>query len=156
MIDLPANSTAVLSDPATITPTFMPDLDGDYIVQLIVNDGTVDSAADTVTIRTRNSQPVANAGPDQTVQVNTTVRLDGTASSDVDGNPLAFRWSLLSRPPGSAARLANRTALTPTLDVDLPGAYVVQLVVNDGAFASDPDTVTITTQQFPASSRCWA
>lgn len=145
LTNIPANSTAVLRDATAVTPTFEADLDGDYIAQLTVNDGTIDSAADAVIISTRNSKPVAHAGPDQTVRANTTVHLDGTASSDVDGNPLAFQWSLLSRPQGSTASLTNRTALTPTLNVDLPGAYVVQLVVNAGALASEPDTVTITT-----------
>jgi len=37
------------------------------VAQLIVNDGKVDSAPDTVVITTENSAPVANAGPDQTV-----------------------------------------------------------------------------------------
>ena len=48
------------------------------MVQLIVNDGKVNSAPDTVTITTTNTLPVANAGPDQTVFVGTTVQLDGS------------------------------------------------------------------------------
>jgi hypothetical protein len=50
-------------------------------VQLTINDGKV-------TISTTNSLPVANAGRDQTVFVGTTVHLDGSQSSDVDGNLL--------------------------------------------------------------------
>ena len=38
---------------------------GTYIAQLVVNDGLVNSASDTVTITTQNLLPVANAGPDQ-------------------------------------------------------------------------------------------
>jgi len=37
-----------------------------------------------------NTPPVANAGPDQTVAVGTTVHLDGSQSADVDGDALRF------------------------------------------------------------------
>ena len=59
----PAGSTAALSNPTAVNPTFVADKFGTYVVQLIVNDGTVNSAPDTVTITTQNSPPVANAGP---------------------------------------------------------------------------------------------
>jgi hypothetical protein len=39
----PAGSSAVLNDPATISPCFIADLPGSYEVSLVVNDGTVDS-----------------------------------------------------------------------------------------------------------------
>ncbi len=46
----PASSTAVLSSATVSNPTFTADKDGAYVLSLVVNDGTVDSAADTVTI----------------------------------------------------------------------------------------------------------
>ena len=48
----PADSSAALSDPAAVGPTFTADKVGDYVLSLTVNDGTVDSAVDTVTIMT--------------------------------------------------------------------------------------------------------
>ena len=111
----PLGSEAVLSDATLVNPTFVVDAPGTYVVQLIVNDSTVDSTADTVTISTRNSAPVANAGPDQTVFVETTVQLDGSRSSDVDGDALTFRWALTTRPPGSAATLQALRWSTPLL-----------------------------------------
>jgi hypothetical protein len=104
----PAGSGAVLSDPTAVNPTFVLDVPGNFLVQLVVYDGTVDSAPDTVSITTLNSPPVANAGPDQTTFVSQTVTLDGSLSSDVDGNPLTFAWSFVSRPAGSAATLPVR------------------------------------------------
>lgn len=46
----PNGSAATLSDAAAVAPTFTADLAGIYTVQLVVNDGTVDSNAATVTI----------------------------------------------------------------------------------------------------------
>jgi YD repeat-containing protein len=142
----PAGSKAKLSDPAALKPTFTVDAPGTYVVQLMVNDGKGASKPDTVTITTRNSRPVADAGPDQTALVNDTIHLDGTGSSDVDGDLLAFRWSFLSRPDGCTAILSEPNAVKPTFEIDLPGAYVAQLIVNDGMVDSKPSTVTILTE----------
>ena len=70
-----------------------------------------------------NTPPVAHAGPDQTVLVNDTVHLDGSTSSDVDGNTLTFAWLLTVRPAGSTAVVSNPTLVTPTFVVDRPGTY---------------------------------
>jgi len=47
---VPVGSTAVLSGADTVAPTFTPDIDGDYVATLIVNDGQLDSDPDSVTL----------------------------------------------------------------------------------------------------------
>ena len=116
-----------------------------YVAQLIVRRRDARQRPDTAVISTVNSAPVANAGPDQETFVGRTVTLDGSASSDVDGDPLTFAWSLTSRPAGSTATFADPTAARPTFVADRPGSYVARLVVNDGTVNSAPDTVTIST-----------
>jgi PKD domain len=93
----------------------------------------------------RNTPPVANAGPDQTVVVKQTVTLDGSHSTDAEGDPLQYRWSMVAVPTGSHASLSDPTLVHPTFVVDRPGSYTVQLIVNDGKVGSAPATVTITT-----------
>ena len=141
----PAGSAATLSNPTSVTPTFVADKVGDYVVQLIVNDGFAASAPDTVTITDQNSAPTANAGPDQSVVAGQTVFLNGAASSDPDNQPLTFQWSFTMRAPGSSATLVGPTSVGPSFTADQPGTYVVQLIVNDGTVDSPADTVTITT-----------
>jgi mono/diheme cytochrome c family protein len=142
----PAGSNATLSDPTIFNPTFTADVDGTYIADLVVNDGTQDSASASVTIvaASGNSAPNANAGPDQNVATGTNVTLDGSGSQDADNDPLTYAWTMVSTPAGSNATLSNGTQPGPTFSADMDGTYVVQLVVNDGTADSAPDTVTIT------------
>ena len=143
LIMVPDGSSALLSDPAVVNPTFVVDVSGTYVAQLIVNDGMVDSTPDTVTINWENSPPVADAGTDQTAKVGDFVTLDGSGSSDADGDSLSFFWSLITVPDGSSALLSDPAAVHPTFDVDVAGTYVAQLIVNDGTVDSEPDMVTI-------------
>lgn len=144
-VSVPGGSIAVLVNPTTINPTFTLDKFGTYVVQLIVNDGSLNSTPSTVTISTLNSPPVADAGFDKSGHVGETVTLDGSGSGDVDGNPLTYQWSLAAKPTGSAATLLNPTTTMPSLTIDKAGTYVAQLVVNDGIASSSPDTATIST-----------
>jgi hypothetical protein len=91
-----------------------------------------------------NISPVANAGPDQRVVIGTVVTLDGTGSSDINGDFITYLWSLPTRPGGSIAFLSGATTATPTFTADLAGTYVASLVVNDGKADSAADTVTVT------------
>ena len=78
------------------------------------------------------------------MNVGEVAHLDGTGSSDPDGNPLTYTWSITSAPSGSNATLTNPTSSKPSLTPDIAGTYTVRLVVNDGALNSNPDTMTVT------------
>lgn len=79
-----------------------------------------------------NSPPVASAGAAQTATVNSVVTLDGSASSDANGDALSYMWTITGKPAGSTAALANATLAKATLIVDVAGTYNVTLVVSDG------------------------
>jgi hypothetical protein len=96
------------------------------------------------TFATPNTPPVADAGPDQTVNVGATVQLDGSGSSDPDGDPLSFNWQFIAKPAGSAAALSNPRIAMPTFVADVAGDYVLKLTVDDGRGGSDTAQVTIT------------
>ncbi len=145
LLSVPASSAAKLTNANTVSPTFVADKSGNYVAQLIVNDGFVNSAPSTVTISTQPVKPVANAGPSQVVNVNSTVQLNGSGSTDANGLPLTYQWSLITVPAGSSAAISNPAAVNPTFVADKPGDYIAQLIVNNGFFASEPSTVHITT-----------
>ena len=133
IVSRPTGSAAAIVDPAEVLARFTPDLTGEYVIELVVDDGAVSSPPDTMVVSTTsvNRAPVANAGPDQTARVGETGLLDGSTSSDADGDPLTFSWSLNSRPPASNAALQGSATATPSLLIDSRGVYFAQLLVND-------------------------
>jgi PKD repeat protein len=94
-----------------------------------------------------NQLPVANAGPDQQIYLGQTAALNGSASTDANGDPLTYVWTLDVVPPGSAAALASSTTVSPSLLPDVAGAYYVSLVVNDGTGNSAASQVVINVSQ---------
>ncbi|MGH9241241.1 MAG: Calx-beta domain-containing protein, partial [Vicinamibacterales bacterium] len=149
---LPASSAATLSNSTLVSPTFVVDVPGVYVAQLLVHDGTTMSPADTVTITTVNSPPTAVAGPDQSALAGQPVTLDGSGSSDVDNDPLTFMWAITTRPAGSAAAIINASGPVALFTADVLGTYVAQLIVNDGLVSSAPDTVVIDTRNTPPAA----
>ena len=145
MMSKPSTSAAVLANATSAKPTFLADVLGTYVITLIVNDGKVDSTtvATTVTVASANVAPVANAGANQNVVLGP-VTLDGSASSDANGDAITYKWTLLNKPSASTATLTGDTSAKPTFTADRAGIYVFGLVVNDGKLSSAPVTVSIT------------
>jgi len=91
-----------------------------------------------------NNPPVANAGPDQTVQVSTLVSLDGTSSYDNDGDTLSYKWTQINGP--EIVNLSDSNISKPTFTPTKVGVYEFELIVNDGEVNSEPDYVIINIQ----------
>ncbi len=80
------------------------------------------------------------------VNAGTFVKLDGSPSSDPQGHPLAYNWSFVSRPLGSNATLIDAQTATPSFFADVPGDYVLQLVVSNNVLTSSQQVkVTVST-----------
>jgi VCBS repeat-containing protein len=148
-IAAPDQSEVVPDDRTSTQPCFMADQIGDYTAALVVNDGELNSEPDTVKISVDgNSKPVADAGEDRNVNVGQEVCLDGSGSSDPNGDDITYSWAFTNRPNGSDANatdLDDPGKVNPCFTPDVSGAYLVQLTVTDEHnLPGDPVTVTIT------------
>lgn len=92
----------------------------------------------------QNNLPVADAGSDVQLVARCLTSLSGVASSDFDEDPLQFAWSIVHAPENSVAQLVTPNSVTTTFTPDLPGTYIVSLIVDDGYDQSVEDTVTVT------------
>ena len=94
-----------------------------------------------------NHPPVANAGENKNVSTGSVVTLDGSNSSDPDGNLLSdYRWRFAAVPAGSAvndALLENNGTPNPRFTSDIPGIYQLELIVSDGLADSAADSVDV-------------
>ncbi|MFW6145941.1 MAG: PKD domain-containing protein [Planctomycetota bacterium] len=117
---------------------------GSHTVTLTVTDD--DSATDTDTVMitvnaySGNAAPVADAGPDQTVTDSDesgaeSVTLDGSGSSDSDGEISSYVWD------EDGTQIA--TGVSPSVSFAV-GTHAVDLTVTDDDSATDTDSVVIT------------
>jgi hypothetical protein len=143
LVAKPASSLAVLDLTEPQKPTFVADVHGEYQAQLVVSDPWSSSQSAIVNVSFLNVKPVAVPGNSQSAVVGDTVTLNGSGSSDANGDALTYAWAFASLPNGSGAALANPYSAAPTFVPDLPGTYVVQVIVNDGLVNSAPGTVNI-------------
>jgi Tol biopolymer transport system component len=99
-------------------------------------------------ILTINHSPIANAGPDRTLECTgpgpTEVKFDGSGSSDPDNDPLTYTW---------IGPLGPASGPTPTLALPLGTETVVLTVTDDkGGDAADEAVITVSDTQPPVIS----
>jgi len=99
-------------------------------------------------VAVNNQPPIADAGAGQAVDTLATVTLDGSASSDPDGDlPLAYLWTQT----GGPAVGGPWPVLTPTFTAPGdPAVFTFTLAVTDSLGLPDPtpDTVAVTVQAY--------
>lgn len=142
----PDGSTAALDDPASVMPTFVADVAGDYVLALVVTDeGGLASEPAFVTISSDNLAPTAVATSNVTLAVvGDVVDLDGSDSFDPEDDDIAYTWTIVAAPAGSTAALVGADTASPTLIPDLEGVYEISLFVSDFLGAGLPATVEFT------------
>ncbi|MCU7918683.1 MAG: hypothetical protein KZQ95_10040 [Candidatus Thiodiazotropha sp. (ex Epidulcina cf. delphinae)] len=90
-----------------------------------------------------NQAPVANAGDDRTVSLGARVTLDGSASTDADGDIARYVWWQRS---GPNIQLSGWNTATPSFEATAPGDVIMRLRVEDDRGARVMDDVRITVE----------
>jgi len=101
-------------------------------------------SGDNSTSGSEQHSPIADAGPDLTLFSGESAVLDGSGSSDQDGDSLSYHWSQKSGPTVS---LNNAQTVHPSFTAPLVSVFTTlkfQLIVNDGQADSAPSTVIVT------------
>ena len=95
-----------------------------------------------------NTPPVANAGNDLDIVLGTAATLDGSASSDPDGDAIvSYQWQLTSAPAASGLSGWTSADVAPVFLPDTDGTYVISLIVGDGIAQSAADDIFINVSQ---------
>lgn len=105
--------------------------------------GSSDTDPDTDEINNTNTPPVAAPGNNQNVDTGSMVLLDGSASSDLDGDSLIFSWNLTDKPVDSTTNLTSPNLEMTSFTADRSGTYTISLTVSDGTDTSPPVTIMV-------------
>jgi serine protease len=92
-----------------------------------------------------NTPPIAEAGDTQTVEPGTEVSLDGSASSDADGNITSYAWTQTDGPEVdiSNADAVQGSFIAPSVASLTDLVFTLTVTDNDGASTSDSVTISV-------------
>jgi hypothetical protein len=154
----PAGSQSSLNLADSATPSFTPDLDGSYALEVIARDlrghesepvtvsvevGTCGLSAPSVTPNASSLTPPTGA----TVQLSATSADPDTVAPCVDPAQFSYHWSFEEVPAGSTAQLNAPMARTPSFVADVRGDYILRVVsVDSRGLESAPANITVSAQ----------
>lgn len=149
---VPGGPSVSLTGATTAHPTFtaptVPATGGTATFELIVCEGSSSNCSDPDTVNVHitnvNRPPVAEAGPDQTVQEGSPVILNGSASYDPDVDALTYTWLQVFGPTVSLAYPNTATPSFTTPPVGASGGQVdFELIVTDARGLNSADYISV-------------
>jgi len=156
-----ALTNSSISNANTDAPQFVPDVTGDFVLDLHVTNG-VGASDDTVSVDVFSGEsqgllsdvpPNATSGPDQYALPGGQVNLKGSAVDPDSGpSPLTDNWWLNALPATSTAALTNANTATPYFTPDKTGYYITRLEASDGFASGFSNTLIIAAQKCDADA----
>lgn len=156
IVSEPAGSVAQLNSTGLESPSFLPDVPGDYAFEVYTtNDAGVSGAIGRTTITVGDCGTHAPVVASLTASpgapaIGQAVLLSSVVTDADNGAPcnrteqLTYRWVLSAVPAGSAAKLNDPSLAEPSFRPDLAGTYEVSLTVVDGeGHVSQPVATTV-------------
>ncbi|QQR47858.1 myxosortase-dependent M36 family metallopeptidase MepA [Myxococcus xanthus] len=147
-----------LSDASSLTPTFTAPASSDPLTFLLmVSDGTATVVDVTsISVTEENVAPVATARAVLSGN-QTSATLDGSASSDANGDALTYHWTQVSGPNATISGADQAVAVVnlPDLD-DKTASFSFRLTVKDSAGAESSTTVQFAARNGGDSGGCSA
>lgn len=97
--------------------------------------------------------PIADAGPDQTVAIGDTVKLDASKSKDPDGDPITFEWTQIDGPAVTLDKPQSPIVSFVAPTVTTSTSLTFRVKVTDGkAWASDAVVITVDPNEKPGGT----
>lgn len=146
IVSAPEGSSEDLVDPETLSPIFVPDIEGEFIFSLKVYNGFAQSIPSFVSVYvTENRPPVAMVDHSSLrTTLSEQFEIHADLCYDPDYDPLYYSWELTELPEGSTIVLINPDQVTTILAPDLIGTYRLELTVNDGELYSNTVEIRVT------------
>lgn len=141
LVAKPASSQVSLIDLTTAIQTFNPDVVGDYVFELVVNDGVQDSVSDSVVVTVAEdlapTAVITLTSDNGEAPLNVTV--SGWDSTDPEAAALTYHWDF-----GDAGSAQNSSEqVTASHLYQNPGNYQIVLTVTDPVGNQDQAFVTL-------------
>ncbi|MCX7987174.1 MAG: SGNH/GDSL hydrolase family protein [Bacteroidales bacterium] len=145
IVSQPKNSLLNLTHITNDSIVVQPNTAGVYKVGIQVSDAYDTSVMKIITIEVRNEnhRPVAVAGQDTSVKINTNFFLNGYRSNDLDNDDLSYTWRVIDYPEGSKVIFGKPNGAKIPVKVDREGIYLFGLTVFDGFENSFEDTLVV-------------
>ncbi|WP_338589909.1 M12 family metallo-peptidase [Shewanella khirikhana] len=123
---------------------FTPETDftGNAKLAFIADNGVGGKVKNTVYVKVgmENSAPSAITPSQLETTLGQTVAVEGSQSSDPDGDSISYLWKLINKPASSQASTDLGTGTNASITPDVVGEYVVELTVSDGQLSSSSET----------------